>query len=270
VVIAIIAVLLGILLPSLAGIKATARRSQCAHRLAGLGRAFTSYTTAYDSALPTVEYPDTKYRCIQHYYLTRSGAGWCHLGCFWAMGYIDNPTHFYCPATEGWQDDFGGNLGQMPLKTLKGFVYWPMSKEDYTQETWNTLLGQKDQAAHENYRPNMPRTATIQPELLMNKAIISDYSFHEVKSYGGRGWALSALFPDGHVQFQKQPIDDGKGNGGMADKGKGMWHEMRQFPGNICSITNYNAIAVWTDPIEARNNVSVKSEMVRFMYALEP
>jgi hypothetical protein len=49
-----------------------------------------------------------------------------------------------------------------------------------------------------------------------------------------------------------------------------MWHEMRQFPGNICKISSFNSPAVWTDPLEARNNVSVKSQMVRFMFALEP
>jgi prepilin-type N-terminal cleavage/methylation domain-containing protein/prepilin-type processing-associated H-X9-DG protein len=265
VVIAIIAVLLGILLPSLAGIKATARRTQCASRLGGIGKAFTAYISDYDAQLPNVEFSwddDSVTRnTIQHYAWTRRKQGWCHLGCLWAHGLIDNPFHFYCPATENWQDDFKGTSGgQMPVKTLKGFVYWPMSKESYTDEAWKALRDKKDQAANENYRPGYPKTATFQAELLMTRAIAADYSFHEVKSYGGRGWAVNALFPDGHVVYQPQPLDNGLG----------MWHEYRQFPGDICKITSWSANATWTDPIEAKRNVPVKSPIVRFMYALEP
>lgn len=265
VVITIIAVLMGILLPSLAGVKATAWRIQCASRLSGIGRAFMAYTSDYHSDLPSVEFswdqdPVTR-NTIQHYYLTRRGAGWVHFGCLWGHGLIDNPYHLYCPATEDWLSDFGATpAGQLPLKTTKGFVYWPMSKESYTTGEWTALLGKKDQAATENYRPGYPKTATFQAELLMTKAIAADYSFHAVKSYGGRGWAVNALFPDGHVTYQSQPLDNGLG----------MWHEMRQFPGRICKITNWNSPAVWTDPVEARNNVPVKTPTVRFMYALEP
>jgi prepilin-type N-terminal cleavage/methylation domain-containing protein len=270
VVIAIIAVLLAVLLPSLAGARSLAKRLQCGEKLAGIGRAFTAYTTAYDSLLPSIEFPDPPYKCIQHYYLTNRGGSWCHLGCLWAMGLVDSPSHFYCPATENWQSDFGGNMSRMPVKTLKGYVYWPMSKEDYTQVQWLDLRNRKDQAANENYFTGLPRSATRQSELLMTHALISDYSFHAVKSYGKTGWAISALFPDGHVKFQTQPLDDGLGTGGMADKGKGMWHEMRQFPGGICTISNWNTLAVWTDPKEAQNNVAYKSQIVRFVYALEP
>ena len=81
---------------------------------------------------------------------------------------------------------------------------------------------------------------------------------------------LDSLFPDGHVLFQLQPLDDGTGTGGMADKGKGMWHECRQFPGSICWITNWNARATWTDPVEARKNVAFKSQIVRYMFELQP
>jgi prepilin-type N-terminal cleavage/methylation domain-containing protein len=260
VVIAIIALLLAILMPSLAGVKAVAKRTQCASRMAGIGRAFMAYISDYDTKLPTVEMSDERYRAIHHYYLNSAGGKWCHLGCLWAHGLIDSPLGFYCPATENWQSDFPSGYASIPLRTLKGYVYWPMSKEDYTMAQWQALYNHSDQAATENYMVGMPRTATFQSELIMTKAIASDYSFHAVKSYGGRGWALNAVFPDGHVAYQPQP----------RDHGLGMWHEMRQFPGEICTITNWNSPAVWTDPVEAANNVRVKSPMVKFMFALEP
>jgi prepilin-type N-terminal cleavage/methylation domain-containing protein len=276
VVIAIIAVLLAILIPSLAGAKGMARRLQCSSRLYGLGKAFGAYISAYDSRLPTVEFDENEKseatrNVIQHYYLNVRDGHWCHLGCLWGHGLIDNPIHYYCPATEGWEADFAtGSLASLPLKTHKGYVYWPLSKERYTTEAWTALREKKDQAANENYRPGYPRTAVRQPELQMTRAIVSDYSFHVVKSKGGRGWAVNALFPDGHVNYQPQPRDDGTGTGGIADKGKGMWHECRQFPGEICWITNWNAKATWTDPIEAQLNVAYKSPIVRFTFALEP
>lgn len=265
VVIAIIAVLLAILLPSLAGIRAAARRTQCSSRLGGIGKGFAAYTSDYDAELPSVEFSwndDSVTRdTIQHYYLTRRSEGWCHLGCLWGHGDLDHPTQFYCPATENWQSDFGGaGMAQLPLKTLKGYVYWPMSKASYTNDEWLALRSKKDQAANENYLPDYPKTARHQSDLLMTRAIAADYSFHAVKSAGGRGWTVNALFPDGHVVFQPQPLDNGLG----------MWHEMRQFPGEICKITSYNSPAVWTDPVEATKNVPIKSPTVKFMYALEP
>jgi prepilin-type N-terminal cleavage/methylation domain-containing protein/prepilin-type processing-associated H-X9-DG protein len=267
VVIAIIALLLAILMPSLTGVKAAAKRTHCANRLSGIGRAFMTYLSDYDNKLPTVEMNDQRYRAIHHYYLNYyiNSADikiWCHLGCLWGQGLIDHPLDFYCPATENWQEDFPPDsaYASIPRKALKGYVYWPMSKEDYTLAQWQVLYDHSDQAATENYMVGMPRTATFQAELLMTKAIASDYSFHAVKSYGGRGWAVNAVFPDGHVAYQQQP----------RDHGLGMWHEMRQFPGNICTISNWNSPAVWTDPVEAANNVRIKSPMVKFMFALEP
>jgi len=292
VVISIIAVLLAILIPSLAGARALARRVQCSSRLSGIGKALTAYMSDYSTQLPTVELHQPEYKAIQHYYIYKRqqfqgypgypGDFWAHLGCLYGHGVIDNPTNFYCPAAQGWREDYQQNIGPSGvwgersfgqgsfLKAQKGYVYWPMSKERYTQAEWEALRSSKDQAANENYTPGLPRTATLQNELLMNKAIAADYSFHQVKSKGGTGWGMNALFPDGHVLFQAQPIDDGKGFGGTADAGKGMWHEDGQFPDDMCRITSYNSPSTWTDPTEQRQNATYKATIVRFMYTLQP
>ncbi|HSV27089.1 MAG TPA: type II secretion system protein, partial [Sedimentisphaerales bacterium] len=56
VVIAIIAVLLGILLPSLSRMRATGQRLQCGTKLSGIGKAVAMYTSDYDSRLPLLEF----------------------------------------------------------------------------------------------------------------------------------------------------------------------------------------------------------------------
>jgi len=53
VVIAIIAVLWAILLPSLTSVKNLARRLQCSSRLSGIGKAMSFYADKYDGKLPT-------------------------------------------------------------------------------------------------------------------------------------------------------------------------------------------------------------------------
>jgi prepilin-type N-terminal cleavage/methylation domain-containing protein/prepilin-type processing-associated H-X9-DG protein len=216
VVIAIIAVLLTVLVVAMKNARAVGKRVQCSVRLGGIGKALSMYMTGYDPYMPTLE--DPSYNSIQHYYTYRrqnyngkAGYFWCGLGCLYACGLIDNAFAFYCPATEGWRQDYDKGIGNDRkwgsvtgfLKVTKGYVYWPLSKDVYTQKEWNDLNAVQNQNAV-NYLPGYPKSPVRQAELNRAKSIATDYSFHEVK---GSGWNLNAVFADGHVIFQVQPRD---------------------------------------------------------------
>jgi prepilin-type N-terminal cleavage/methylation domain-containing protein len=251
VVIAIIAVLMGVLVVAMKNAKAIGKRIQCGVRLNGLGKAFSMYLTEYDPSMPTLE--DPAYDSIQHYYTyrranynSRPGYFWCGLGCLYARGFIDNAFAFYCPATEGWRDDYDNGIGNDGkwgtvagfLKVTKGYVYWPLSNENYTQAEWNALNAVQNQNAV-NYLPNYPKSPVKQVDLDRQKVIAADYTFHEVR---GTGWNLNALFPDGHVLFQLQPKDT---------DGIPMYHTGGQF-----GISG--------------NGTSKSVPIVKFMNALQP
>ena len=71
VVIAIIAVLLAVLLPSLANVKNLAKRPQCSFRLKEIGHAYSLYQQTYNGDLPTPEQNSSNGRWIQHYFVYR-------------------------------------------------------------------------------------------------------------------------------------------------------------------------------------------------------
>jgi prepilin-type N-terminal cleavage/methylation domain-containing protein len=255
IVIAIVALLLSILVVSMRGAKAMGKRIQCSVRLNGLGKAFSMYLTEYDPLMPELE--DFPYQAIQHYstykrnqypsfVASRGNTFWCGLGCLWARGLVDNAMSFYCPATEGWKDEYdsaidsnrkwGKTNGNGFLKVNSGYVYWPLSKETYTQDEWNKLNADQNQDAV-NYLIGYPKSPDKQPDLNRGKALIADYTFHDVK---GSGWNLNALFPDGHVVFQTQPKDT---------DGLAMFHTSGQFgtmPGgtakSVCVTKFMNAL----------------------------
>jgi prepilin-type N-terminal cleavage/methylation domain-containing protein len=255
VVIAIIAVLLAILMPSLTGTKATAKRLQCSSRLSGMGKAFDMYVTHYDGKMPTIEWHTHTPPSVESYYILakiRSNPYWCHHGCFFGAGFLDSGMLYYCPATEGWLEDYkkncknnkpwgdpGGWETDQALKSKKGYVYWPMSKEDLTSQQYADMRS----SSRVNYRVGFPVSPTAVTDLRMNRALMADYSFHMVK---GSGWTVNSLFPDGHVIMQPQPKDD---------MGLGMWHsESNPFPAGA------SRAGVAPAPVK----------IVEFMYKLQP
>jgi prepilin-type N-terminal cleavage/methylation domain-containing protein len=244
VVIAIIAVLLAILLPSLASVQGMAKRMQCQTRLKGIGNSVGLYMNDYDGSLPSPEYAGSaKTPFIAHYYTYRvetpGGSGiyeWRNMGCLYAGKYIEDARLFYCPATDGWLDEYKQYSNPSPWGTLpqvynttnnklqwinatKGYMWWPQGKDvvksDVAAEIHANAVG--------IYQVGYPKWPAKQSDLNQNRAISADYSFHLVK---GSGWNMNAVFPDSHVAFQKAQQEAGGKNmyvddGQLSDDVKG-------------------------------------------------
>lgn len=264
VVIAIIAVLLAVLLPSLSNVKNLARRLQCGFRLKEIGHAYSMYQESYNGNLPTPEQNGT---WIQHYFVyRRDTSGWSNMGCLFAAGFIQDGRHFYCPATEGWYEEYKSYCDPPPWGTLpqkvnepptgngnqwvrahKGYAYWPQSK-DIVKSNVATEI-------HSNavgiYQVGYPKTPLIVSKLLQNKAFATDLTFHAVK---GTGWNVNAAFPDGHVSYQVQPKD--------TTTGKNLYFKTGQYPTNVVDGTT------WHDTAEQDRSKLVT--MAEYMFALQP
>jgi prepilin-type N-terminal cleavage/methylation domain-containing protein len=273
VVIAIIAVLLAILMPSLATTKSLAKRLQCSSRLGAIGKAFGMYFNGNDGLAPTMEYYADG--TMEHYYAYKcrdykntSKDIWISMGCLYAQSLIDNPKSFYCPASEGWEEEFQKNgpplhkWGDRPwetdnfLKSTKGYAYWPMSKKTYKDATEFGTIGPVGSgfAPTGCYKVGFPRSPMKQSDIAPSNALAADYMFHYIK---GAGWNLDSLFPDGHAAFQKQPL---------TAAGLGMWHDTHQWPSTVYD-TSTNT---WLDTTEKARNVPSATIIVEFMYSLQP
>jgi prepilin-type N-terminal cleavage/methylation domain-containing protein len=279
VVIAIIAVLLAVLLPSLQYAKSLAQRIQCSNKLKGIGQTVTFYADKFDGVLPRSEIykqsgkPDYNW----HYYLFSRDEPkgsttypWMNMGCFYGAGLITDARQFYCPATEGWLDEFkgycySGPFGTRPfdpkvagdnpgwIRVTRGYVWAPQTKTvlsttDLAKYSNAGAGGQNDDFW--NYAEKFPAYATKLSDLSQNKAISSDVQFHAVK---GSGWSGDAVFPDTHVTFSRQPQQNSRG----------MYFDIsRQFPSTVVGGGQF------LDPTEAARNVRVS--MAEFMFNLQP
>jgi len=270
VVIAIIAVLLAVLLPSLANVKNLGRRMQCGYRLKEIGQAYNMYQESNGGNLPTPEQDSSNGKWIQHYYIYRREKSgqylWYNMGCLFAAGFIEDGRIFYCPATEGWFDEYKSYCDPTPWGTLpqninnppigngnqwvrahKGYAYWPQSKEYVKTNVANEVHGN----AVGIYQVGYPKTPVHISKLLQNKAFAADKTFHAIK---GTGWNLTAVFPDGHIAFQPQPK--------VPTTGQSMYFDTGQYPSWVVEGS------VWNDTAEQSRSVQVT--VAEFMYALQP
>jgi prepilin-type N-terminal cleavage/methylation domain-containing protein len=266
VVIAIIAVLLAVLLPSLSAVQGIAKRATCQTRLKGIANAAMLYMNANDGLMPSPEYAgNAKTPFISHYCTYRvetpGGSGiyeWRNMGCLYAQHYIEDARLFYCPATEGWQEEFKQYNDPSPWGTLpqtyntangksqwinatRGYTWWPQSKELVKSD----VSAEIHPNAAANYQVGYPKWAARQSLLNQNKALSSDFTFHMVK---GSGWNLNASFPDGHVSFQKAP---------RSSDGLNMYADSGQLSDEV--KTDASKLAEWK-----------KVTIAEFMYALQP
>jgi len=111
VVVAIIALLVGILLPSLSQAREQARRVVCGSNMAQIARGIYTYTADFKGRVPNswegenASLTWTVYREVPHHYV-----GYLHLGLLYKCRQIREPKVFFCPSNvefphtypEGW------------------------------------------------------------------------------------------------------------------------------------------------------------------------
>jgi prepilin-type N-terminal cleavage/methylation domain-containing protein len=228
VVIAIIAVLLAILLPSLQSAKGMAQRLQCQSRLKALGASMAPYCETYDGKMPIMNaYSEggvwRTQNCIRAHYIysqfddaTSPKQIWVLLGCFFKAGLIDSGKLFYCPATQGWLEEYqgynnpapwGSNLDQQPinrnigtgniwLRGNKGYVYWPQGRKMLKS------LSELNDNGWGRYEVGKPAPPMKHSDLGPSYAFATDGEAHAVK---GSGYKVGAVFGDAHVNLQLVP-----------------------------------------------------------------
>ena len=188
------------------------------------------------------------------------------MGCLFAAGLIDDGRACYCPATEGWFEEYRSYCDPPPWGTLpqninypptgngnqwvrahRGYAYSPQSKDfvktNVAAEVHSNAVGL--------YQVGYPKTPVHVSKLLQNKAFAADYTFHAVK---GTGWNLNAVFPDGHVTFQMQPKDPATD--------KSMYFRTAQYPSSVVDASG------WHDTAEQARSAQVT--IAEFMFALQP
>lgn len=131
----VIAVLIGIMIPSLSSVRESARRVVCASNVRQIGLGVAMYADDYDGKLPPskfalplgqgVDSPQSMMivRIDGHDY-------WDGIGQLYIAGYLDAPGVFYCPSHSGshpmkryatrWADEDGEIVGNYQLRALKG------------------------------------------------------------------------------------------------------------------------------------------------------
>jgi len=288
VVIAIIAVLLAILLPSLTYVKSTAQRIQCSSKLKSIGQSLSFYGDKYDGAIPRPEHATTdsgqsnKADRNAHYYIYKRSLVadtdpcaanyiWMNMGCFFGASLLESGRMFYCPATEGWLDEYKtystvGPWGTLPqsipqnsgnqwLRAWRGYVWAPQAKTVVTQADITASrysdCGPTD-PCWPNYQVGYPKYAMKAVDLEQDKAISTDITFHSVK---GSGWNANAVFPDTHVAFQKQPKNTA---------GQGTYFTGSQFPTDVFN-TSTN---LFMNPVDEAANR--RTTLAEYMFSLQP
>jgi competence protein ComGC len=106
VVIVVIALLMGLLAPSLSRVTESARRVVCASNLHQVGLGLSMWVNDHDGALPPVAFADDgrttePARLLQLAHLGEREQDWDGLGMLVAGGYLTAPSLYYCPSHSG-------------------------------------------------------------------------------------------------------------------------------------------------------------------------
>jgi prepilin-type N-terminal cleavage/methylation domain-containing protein len=237
VVIAIIAVLLSVLIPSLRVAKNMGQRIQCSSHLKGLAASLAPYAEMHDGKMPAMDVSlngsswtmgnavHAPYYISAYIDTASPRQIWMLLGCLFNAGIIDNGKTFYCPATEGWLDEYKGYTTAGPwgtnlpnqqanqttssigIRMPKGYTYWPQGRKPVYQVGTN-LYGPYDSRALGDgrgwgrYNVGFPAPPLKYSDLGPNYAFAVDHQPHAVR---GSGYVVGAAWGDGHAGAQKVP-----------------------------------------------------------------
>ena len=202
VVIAIIAVLMGILLPSLSRAREQAKRVRCSANLKQIGIGLALYSEVADGKLPENNdpgHPYTAYRGDKDYANHPKGRTPMKLGWLYETGLIAEPQVFYCPANM---------IDWLKYKSYSQPAPWGTLPQDY-----NTVEGINNWVrTGYSYYPQsrkkdaegLPLVAKKYVDLAATKTCVTDaiWTFDKLSHVSGsRPIGLNGLFGDGHVNF---------------------------------------------------------------------
>ena len=214
VVIAIIALLMGILMPTLSRVRETAKRTVCSSQVKQVGVAITAYASGNENHMPVYNSNNTStkpYLLVQSYVLYRSESAYVDangkllpmkLAVLYDRGYIADPKVFYCPSNKNLLYRFESYNDPKPWGTLPqnynaldgtghnqwvrmGYTYLPIDPK----APKNSSTGLPDETAKtiDAIDPYVP--------------FMTDHIRHKYQiSHKRQGsYAVNALFKDGRV-----------------------------------------------------------------------
>lgn len=202
VVIAIIALLMGILMPSLNSAKEQARKIRCGANLKQIGVGLVLYSEEEDGKLPeNVDpgHPYTAFRGDGDYATGPNGSTPMKLGLLYSTGILKEPRIFYCPSSK---------IDWLKFKNYNNPAPWGTLPQYYNTEM---VLNQWVRIGYTYYPQSrkldengFPQVASRYVDLNPNRAAVTDAIWQKSKLShvsGSRPTGLNALFGDGHVYF---------------------------------------------------------------------
>jgi prepilin-type N-terminal cleavage/methylation domain-containing protein/prepilin-type processing-associated H-X9-DG protein len=250
VVIAIIAVLMGILMPSLRAAREQAKRSVCMGNLKQIHLAMVMYADTYDQKVPPSSFTGGRdsmpWQTYNAYSVTTSQeygqhimSGPRNLAYLYEAKLVGDAEIFYCPDAQhiitsphgeyrSRHDSYSDAAHPWPWNTIgdhrvrTGYNYFPQSRIKETVQKWQL-------PKYTNSLMNLTARHTVVTELLHERKLLPHGSYGRLK----RAKGVNALFGDGHVNFstnQEAFVDE-------------LWVEN---PGN--HPVNFRRILTYVDP----------------------
>lgn len=183
--IAIIAILAGILLPSLAMAKEKARRIACVGNLKQLSLALCSYSEDYKLEAPAFAYNSHHWAHGDYAYISNR---WDGHGMLWSNGYIKTGELYYCQSNKysKLDSDMAKFTDSPPAGStiMTSFVY-----RDPSYSGWNS------------YDPVWEKRKWMSE----NCAVLAD-SFGSRENHNAHRDGIHAAFGDGHVKWVPYPL----------------------------------------------------------------
>jgi prepilin-type N-terminal cleavage/methylation domain-containing protein/prepilin-type processing-associated H-X9-DG protein len=223
VVIAIIAVLMGILMPTLRMAREQSQRAVCASNLRGLGMSVFTYAADSDEKIPPSFYQNGThpYRCYMLFEIDASKPWGQHLrnvfnwGRLYTEDYIKTGEAFYCPSAVKVTED--GSVSQYYYEAYcNGEQGWPWlhahksisgGSADNVRASYNYIPQAKGKKASVNGGDRLfPVMARSTAQLDSAAAMATDFlnnrnSLAHKKGIKGGG-GLNVLYADGSLQFR--------------------------------------------------------------------
>jgi len=206
VVIAIIALLMGILMPSMNMAREHAKRTKCSANLKSIGVGLVLYADDADGKLPENNDPDhpyTAYRGDKDYANHPTGRTPMKLGWLYETGLISLPQIFYCPSSR---------IDWLKYKSYSQPAPWGSLPQDYNTANGNNNWVRVGYSYYPQSRKKdesgLPLVAEKHVDIDSNRPVVTDaiWTLDKLSHMAGnRPTGLNALFGNGHVNFSITP-----------------------------------------------------------------